>query len=315
LVADGPARILLISGDGGAGKTSLAFAIARWWIKGKPGGVVRLPVLIETSLGEGECVAQKVRSWLADQLSEPPEFGLVEALLRERRLVPILDHVSELSPTARQRLLAGLPPGLVIATSRSPDDGWKGRALSRIVPQPIALDRLQSFFVDYLKGRGQGDLLRDDELVPAQNQLRRIVGDKPITALLAQIFIDDVIANRQKGLLAGSVPQLMLSYVQRLDTPADPAQRERGEILIDEVLVQRTLKRLALASHRQADSYGEPAYQPQAFSRALAKTTLQNKEPEGLNLSADAAEDLLSYLMDLRLLVHPASDTDRKSVV
>ncbi len=309
LVTDGPARVLLISGDGGAGKTSLAFAIARWLIKGEPGGVVRLPVLIETSLEEGQCVAQKARSWLADQLSKPPEFGLVEAMLRERRLVPILDHVSELSPAARQRLLAGLPPGLVIATSRSPDDGWKGRALSRIVPQPIALDRLQSFFVDYLKGRGQGDMLRDDELVPAQNQLRRIVGDKPITALLAQIFIDDVIANRQKGLLAGSVPQLMLSYVQRLDTPADPAQRERGELLIDGAQVQRTLKRLALASHRQAGSDGEPAYQPQAFSRALAKTTLQNKEPEGLNLSAVAADELLSYLIDLRLLVHPASDT------
>jgi formylglycine-generating enzyme required for sulfatase activity len=309
LMADGPARILLISGDGGAGKTSLAFAIARWLLKGEPGGVVRLPVVIETGLGEGETVAQKVRSWLVDQLSEPPEMGLVEALLRERRLVPILDHVSELSPAARQRLLAGLPPGLVIATSRSADDGWKGRALSRIVPRPIALDRLQSFFVEYLKDRGQGDLLRDDELVPAQNQLRRIVGDKPITALLAQIFIDDVIENRQKGLLAGSVPQLMLRYVQRLDTPADPAQRERAEVLIDGALVQRALKRLALASHRQAGSDGGPAYQPQAFSRALAKTTLQNKEPEGLNLSAAAAEELLSYLMELRLLVHPAADT------
>ncbi|MFM9047783.1 MAG: hypothetical protein ACKOOH_09060, partial [Cyanobium sp.] len=309
LVADGPARILLISGDGGAGKTSLAFAIARWWLKGEPGGVVRLPVLIETGLGEGESVAQKVRSWLVDQLCEAPEMGLVEALLRERRLVPILDHVSELSPAARQRLLAGLPPGLVMATSRSADDGWRGRALSRIVPRPIALDRLQSFFVDYLKGRGQGELLRDDELVPAQNQLRRIVGDKPITALLAQIFIDDVIDNRQKGLLAGSVPQLMLSYVQRLDTPADPAQRQRAELFIDGALVQRTLKRLALASHRQAGSDGEPAYQPQAFSRPLAKTTLQNKEPEGLNLTGAAAEELLSYLMELRLLVHPAADT------
>ncbi|MFN9645324.1 MAG: DUF4062 domain-containing protein, partial [Cyanobacteriota bacterium] len=204
LVADGPARILLISGDGGAGKTSLAFAIARWWLKGEPGGVVRLPVLIETGLGEGETVAQKVRGWLSDHLGEPPGLELVEALLRQRRLVPILDHVSELSPEARQRLLAGLPPGLVLATSRSENDGWTGRALSQIRPRPIALDRLQTFFVEYLKAGGRGELLRDDELVPAQSQLRRIVGDKPITALLAQMFIDDVIANRAKGLLAVS---------------------------------------------------------------------------------------------------------------
>ncbi|MFM9102079.1 MAG: DUF4062 domain-containing protein, partial [Cyanobium sp.] len=41
LLEDGGNQVLLLSGDGGAGKTSLAFAIARWWLKGEPGGVVR----------------------------------------------------------------------------------------------------------------------------------------------------------------------------------------------------------------------------------------------------------------------------------
>jgi formylglycine-generating enzyme required for sulfatase activity len=309
LLADGPARILLISGDGGAGKTSLAFAIARWWLKGEPGEVVRLPVLIETGLGEGETVAQKVRGWLGDHLGEPPGLELVEALLRGRRLVPILDHVSELAPAARQRLLAGLPPGLVLATSRSEEDSWTGRALSQIKPRPIALDRLQTFFVEYLKAGGRGELLRDDELVPAQNQLRRIVGDKPITALLAQMFIDDVIANRARGLLAGSVPQLMLSYVRRIDTPADPVQRQRAGLTIDRDLVQRALKRLALASHQQEGVDGEPAYQPREFSRGLAKATLMLAEPDGLAMTALKAEALLAYLSELRLLIHPGEDT------
>jgi formylglycine-generating enzyme required for sulfatase activity len=309
LLADGPARILLISGDGGAGKTSLAFAIARWWLKGEPGEVVRLPVLIETGLGEGETVAQKVRGWLGDHLGEPPGLELVEALLRGRRLVPILDHVSELAPAARQRLLAGLPPGLVLATSRSEEDSWTGRALSQIKPRPIALDRLQTFFVEYLKAGGRGELLRDDELVPAQNQLRRIVGDKPITALLAQMFIDDVIANRAKGLLAGSVPQLMLSYVRRIDTPADPVQRQRAGLTIDRDLVQRALKRLALASHQQEGVDGEPAYQPREFSRGLAMATLMLAEPDGLAMTALKAEALLAYLCELRLLIHPGEDT------
>ncbi|MFM8976252.1 MAG: DUF4062 domain-containing protein, partial [Vulcanococcus sp.] len=309
LLAAGGSQVLLLSGDGGAGKTSLAFAIARWWLQGEPGGVVRLPVLIETALAEGESVARKVWGWLSDHLSEPPEEALVEALLRGRRLVPILDHVSELSPAARQRLLMGLPPGLVLATSRGENDGWPGRALSRIEPRPIALDRLQSFFVAYLNGKKQGDVLRDDELVPAQNQLRRIVGDKPITALLAQMFIDDVIDNRSKGLLAGSVPQLMLSYVRRLDTPADPGQRDRAGLTIDRDLVQRALKRLALASHRQAGADGEPAYQPQAFSRGLAKASLQLDEPDGLAMTAQEAEAVVGYLSELRLLIHPGEDT------
>jgi formylglycine-generating enzyme required for sulfatase activity len=309
LLAAAGSHVLLLSGDGGAGKTSLAFAIARWWLTGELDGVVRLPVLIETALAEGETVARKVRAWLEEQLGEPQAAELVAALLRGRRLVPILDHVSELAPAARQRLLAGLPPGLVIATSRSADDGWKGRALSQIAPRPIALDRLQSFFVEYLKGRGQGDVLRDDELVPAQNQLRRIVGDKPITALLAQMFIDDVIANRQRGLLAGSVPQLMLSYVRRLDTPVDSSQRERAWLTIDGERVQRALKCLALASHRQLGGDGKPSYQPREFSRALAKETLQQPEPDGLGLNKEEAEEVLGYLGERRLLVHPGEDS------
>ncbi|MFM7453965.1 MAG: hypothetical protein ACKO1V_08365 [Cyanobium sp.] len=309
LLEAGGSQVVLLSGDGGAGKTSLAFAIARWLLEGKPGAVVRLPVLIETGLAEGETVAEKVLAWLNDHLNEPHGAELVEALLRERRLVPILDHVSELSPVARQRLLAGLPPGLVLATSRSEDDGWTARALSHIRPLPIALDRLQTFFVEYLKAIGRDEILRDDELVAAQIRLRRIVGEKPITALLAQMFIDDVIANQAKGLLAGSVPQLMLSYVRRIDTPADPIQRERAGLTINRDLVQRALKRLALASHQQEVVAGEPAYQPREFSRGLAKATLKLAEPDGLAMTDQETEALLAYLSELRLLVHPGEDT------
>jgi hypothetical protein len=50
LLAPAGSQVLLLSGDGGAGKTSLAFAIARWWLQGEPGWVVRLPVLIETAM-------------------------------------------------------------------------------------------------------------------------------------------------------------------------------------------------------------------------------------------------------------------------
>lgn len=318
-------HVLLLCGDGGAGKTSLAFAIARWWLSGEPGGVFRLPVLLETALAPGETVAERVRSWLRGQLGGmgasagsagiggasdtdlPPEF--VEALLASKRLIPIIDHLSELAPAAREQLLQALPPGLVVVTSRSDDDGFRERPLSRIEPRPISLDRLQWFFMEYLKAGGRGDVLRDDELVPAQNQLRRIVGEKPITALLAQMFIDDVIANRRKGLLAGSVPQLMLSYVRRIDTPADPSLRVRGALTLDRELVQQALKRLALASHRQSGACGKPGYQPREFSRGLAKATLQRGEPEGLGLTAQEAEAVLGYCNELRLLVHPGEDT------
>jgi formylglycine-generating enzyme required for sulfatase activity len=310
LLAAAGSHVLLLNGDSGAGKTSLAFAIARWWLAGEPGGVVRLPVLIETALAEGETVARKVGAWLEEQLGEPPAVELVAALLRERRLVPILDHVSELAPTARQRLLAALPPGLVIATSRSPNDGWKGCVLSRIEPQRIAVERLQAFFLDYLRSAGLGGALSDDDLMPAQAQLQRIVGEKPITVLLAQMFIDDLIANWEEGLLAGSVSKLMLSYVRRLDTPVDPAHRRRAGLVIHEALVQRALRVVALASHRQGKP-GEPLFQPLEFSDALARSALMADEPAGLGLSREQAEALLGYLIELRLLLQPGAAVGR----
>ena len=119
-------------------------------------------------------------------------------------------------------------------------------------------------------------MLKDDDLVPAQNQLRRIVGDKPITALLAQMFIDDVIDKRTQGLLAGSVPELMLNYVARVDTPSDPAMRHRVGIVIDGGMVQRALKVLALASHRQG-AEGRPRFQPVEFPLWLAERALHRR--------------------------------------
>jgi formylglycine-generating enzyme required for sulfatase activity len=307
-------HVLLLSGDGGAGKTSLAFAIARWWLEGKPGDVVRLPVLIETALGSQESVADRVRSWLRNQLAGAPEDELapelIDALLAAKRLIPIVDHLSELTPAAREQLLAALPAGLVMVTSRSDDDGFRERPLSRIVPQRIAVERLQAFFLDYLRRKGQGEALSDDDLMPAQAQLKRIVGDKPITVLLAQMFIDDVIDKREEGLLAGSVPELMLSYVRRLDTPADPALRRRAGLVISEALVQRSLRKVALASHRQGPG-GQPLFQPLEFSDALARSALMAEEPAGLGLSREQAEALLGYLIELRLLLQPGAAVGR----
>lgn len=314
LLAAAGSHVLLLSGDGGAGKTSLAFAIARWWLEGKPGGVVRLPVLIETALGSQETVADRVASWLRNQLAGATEeelaLELIEALLAAKRLIPIVDHLSELTPAAREQLLAVLPPGLVLVTSRSDDDGFRERPLSRIVPQRIGVERLQAFFLDYLRRKGQGEALSDDDLMPAQAQLKRIVGDKPITVLLAQMFIDDVMTNREQGLLAGSVPELMLSYVRRLDTPADPALRRRAGLEITGALVQRALRVVALASHRQGPG-GQHLFQPLEFSDALALSALIAEEPAGLGLSRDQAKVLLGYLIELRLLVQPGAAVGR----
>ncbi|MDM7937817.1 MAG: DUF4062 domain-containing protein [Cyanobium sp. CZS 48M] len=127
-----------------------------------------------------------------------------------------------------------------------------------------------------------------------------------VEALLAQMFIDDVIAKRRQGLLAGSVPELMLSYVVRVDTPSDPGMRQRAGLRIDGPMVQRALRVLALASHRQGQN-GRPLFQPVEFPGWLAEQALG--AADGMDLEGrNQRQALLGYLIDLNLLRTPGAD-------
>jgi hypothetical protein len=114
-----------------------------------------------------------------------------------------LSHASELRdfPTPKgTSYMAKAVPGVPIAR-------WflKGKPTgARRLPVPIETALAEGETVaarvgSWLKAQPQGEVLKDDVLVPAQNQRRRIVGDKPTTALLAQMYIDGVIAKRRQG--------------------------------------------------------------------------------------------------------------------
>ncbi|MGA1262695.1 MAG: hypothetical protein ACO331_02145 [Prochlorothrix sp.] len=106
---------LLIHGEGGSGKTSLACQIARWGLEKQLAEYRLLPVLIETEFpvgAEGENAAQggalvqaintQLKALL--DLEEPLEAALLEQLLRQRRVLVIVDHFSELSPASRAQV-------------------------------------------------------------------------------------------------------------------------------------------------------------------------------------------------------------------
>jgi formylglycine-generating enzyme required for sulfatase activity len=302
-LSDGAQQILLITGDGGMGKSSLAFCIARWLLDAKPDGLRRVPFLIETGLAKGESVVARAAGWLESQIpggSGDINPAFVEALLRFRRLIPIFDGVTELQDETRTRLLRTLPSCFAIATSRSAHLYSGERHLNYIETLQVATGRIQPFILDYMRQHDREELLNDYDLMPAQTQLQRIVGGKQITPLLAQLFIEDVIANRGQGLLAGSVPELMLSYVSRVHSLSDPEQQQRTEMVIDEPTVLKALKVLALASHRQEEN-SQPLFRPLVFSAEMAERALGASEGMGLaNLEQRRA--LLRYLVDLKLL-------------
>ncbi|MFM7550165.1 MAG: SUMF1/EgtB/PvdO family nonheme iron enzyme, partial [Cyanobacteriota bacterium] len=318
---EGPgAHLILLAAEGGAGKTSLAFQIARWGLEGRLGGAAGaegasprgapiLPVLIDTPLAEGETVLSRTRQWLeaaSGAVRGALEEGLVAELLRRKRVLVIIDHFSELGPQARQRVARSLPTGLVLITSRQEEEELLGeRASTRIQPLQIALDQLQRFFGEVLERKGVRERFSDDDLEPTQRQLRLMVGDKPITPLLAQMFIDDVIAKQDgQGVLAASVPELMLGYVHRISAVVPQAERREGGVAIETLWVQRALMALALASHRQGPP-GRPRLQPLSFRRELALQALATVP--GLE-EPGRREALLAYLLRLRLLHHPGQD-------
>ncbi|MFM7170585.1 MAG: formylglycine-generating enzyme family protein, partial [Cyanobium sp.] len=310
------AHLIVLAAEGGAGKTSLAFQMARWGLDGaltcEQEGERILPVLIDTALAEGETVLSRVRQALeaaSGAVRGGLEEGLVAELLRRKRVLVIIDHFSELGAEARERVVRSLPTGLVVITSRQAELELLGdRACTRIQPLQIALDQLQRFFGEVLERKGVRERFSDDDLEPTQRQLRRMVGDKPITPLLALLFIDDVIAKMDgQGVLAASVPELMLGYVNRISEVMPEAERREGVVGIEAPWVQRSLMALALASHRQGPP-GRPRLQPDSFSRELALEALA--AVPGLE-ELRRREALLAYLLRLRLLHHPGERRDQ----
>ncbi|MEM9927147.1 MAG: HEAT repeat domain-containing protein, partial [Cyanobacteria bacterium P01_D01_bin.50] len=105
---------LLIWGEGGAGKTSLACQIGRWVMSDdaekRPSQHLMLPVLIEEELrlkkshNEETPLLEAIQGQLQDLIDSPKPIPqeLLEQLLRQRRILVIVDHFSEMSDATRK---------------------------------------------------------------------------------------------------------------------------------------------------------------------------------------------------------------------
>jgi formylglycine-generating enzyme required for sulfatase activity len=316
----GVGGLVLISGEGGVGKTSLALRIAGWALDGRLTDRPAVPVLVEADLQGEESLLSRVRSTLTsltehlgpEGRAPAPTLPLVRALLERRRLLVILDHFSELGDESRRRLLPtadDFPSAWAIVTSRR-QETFGGKVVLHLQPQRLTADRLWLFFTDYLRLVQAEEALDFDLHERAVGRLREITAgivdeQQAITVLLAKLYIDVVLTERKGaggGLLPASVPALMLTYVRQINGAIPEQERQPRELVV------RALQHLAQASE-------EKLFRPRAVRRdvALRALALASAEREGMEAEEGShlprgGVELLRYLVDRLLLVEESPD-------
>ncbi len=145
---------LLVRGEGGVGKTSLACQLARWALSEVPEERLMkhlaLPVLLED---EDELKARPftdfVQGGLQAQAGIPDKVpdSLLQALLRKRRILVIVDHFSEMSEGARSKVHPmdpNFPINALVLTSRH-DETLGGTSITHAEPLRLEGNRVSTF--------------------------------------------------------------------------------------------------------------------------------------------------------------------------
>jgi hypothetical protein len=178
---------VLIYGEGGIGKTSLACEIARSAVspdaEERPAPHSMLPVLLDSDIAVGDgnvhralllAVGRKLQV-LLNTMEEIP-IDLLTALLRNRRILVIVDRFSELGPATRE-LIRPAAPGFfinaLVITSRLKEVlGVQATILS---PTSLSKEKLSIFAHDYLTSIGKRAKLNDAEFAESISRFSKVL--------------------------------------------------------------------------------------------------------------------------------------------
>ncbi|PWU01800.1 MAG: hypothetical protein C5B51_22015 [Terriglobia bacterium] len=245
---------VLVRGEGGLGKTTLALQLAAWAMADEPAKRLcrdrkMLPILVEPDVrfdirSDLSTFIRELRGNLQKLIGakQPISEVLFEQLLRDRRLVVILDGLSEMirtssGPSTARPEHPEFPVNALIVTSR--EDENLNPELT-IEPRRIDNTHLLGFINSYLTDARQTELT-DSELFEASRRLANLVTmETGITPLLARLFAEQLVdlkSHREHiQKLPQSVPDLMLSYLnslnrnRKLDDPDDPSLHRAAKI-------------------------------------------------------------------------------------
>jgi HEAT repeat protein len=228
---------MLIWGEGGSGKTSLACQIGRWAMVSERESRLQphlmLPVLLEqdvrSSTDPTMAFREAVRGGLQVLLSKSkaPSPELTEHLLRNKRILVIADHLSEMKEETRQVINPGLvdfPAAALIVTSRI-DERLEGVPKVTIKPLRIEGNRLSSFMEAYFILRDKRQLFDDLEFFDACRRLSLLVRERDITVLLAKFYADQMVTAKEADNGTeppDNIPDLMIGYVAEANKRTGP---------------------------------------------------------------------------------------------
>ena len=246
-------QCLLIWGEGGIGKTSLACNLAKWAMADDRASRLcrhqMLPVLIEQELdfklpADKNPFREAIRGQLQALIdaAEPISDEFLEKLLRQRRVLVIVDRLSELSEATREQIRPGhpdFPANALIVTSRV-EETLDEVPKTTVKPLRIEGNRLSSFLEAYLTQRNKRELFTDSEYFDACSQLSKLVGQRNITVLLAKLYAEQMIA-KEEGVsednLPDNIPDLMLSYLNELNRDAAEGEPDNSTLHKDAQII------------------------------------------------------------------------------
>jgi photosystem II stability/assembly factor-like uncharacterized protein len=311
----GPSTLIQIVGRGGSGKSFLAMECGRWAAdRSSPTRLVdhpMLPILVDEEFSDLLTTIQgKFFYWLGEK--EKPNVLLLRALLREKRLLLVLDRTSERSLATKEHIRTAHrdnPFNAMIITSREVIE-MPDRVPTLLYPQPLA----EGSLVDFIKiilpafsGSGsqsltaagladrlqRGIVARPTPIEDQKSMDRRRLVSPLLVALYVQRACSLLTGGSTLDTLAISLPDVYFDYLCSLNPiHADVTNRMTNQEMLS---AAEALARLALGKD----------FVPREFSRKFAEKVLREDHPPN-----EGRTDALQRLLDNGVLAQARAGTE-----